>query len=187
MKQLLSIIFFLCIGVVCANAQNEPIEFDENGGFSKVVEVKATAKQAFQYSRAYLSKRIKDYNKAVQVEDAEANKIQVNDQIFFKEDALPLESNKPDTKYFFFGNEFYKMTIDCKDNKIRIKVENPTYNYNPYLDDNKLSPYTNTQYNLILRLISDKKHFLNMRSYRFNTIINELVKYIEDQVKEEDF
>ena len=114
MKRFFSICL-LAMTWVCVNAQVSypPIEFDEEGGFSKVVEVKATAKQSFQYSRAFLSKRIKDYNKAVQVEDADAGKIQVNDQMFFMEDSKPLKSDQATDKRHIAGYELYKITIDC--------------------------------------------------------------------------
>ena len=84
-KVSLIILLLACWG--CGFAQTQPIEFDENGAFSKVVEVKVTAKQAFQYCRAFLSNKIKDYQRAVQIEDASINKIQVNYQFRFLEDA----------------------------------------------------------------------------------------------------
>lgn len=188
MKRFFSICL-LAMTWVCVNAQVSypPIEFDEEGGFSKVVEVKATAKQAFQYSRAFLSKRIKDYNKAVQVEDADAGKIQVNDQMFFMEDSKPLKFDQATDKRHIAGYELYKITIDCKDTKIRIKIENPTYNITSYLNDVKLNYYPNTKYKYIGIDILDMEHFLKMRSFRFSDMIDKLVKYIDEQVKEEDF
>ena len=174
---------------ICVNAQVSypPIEFDEEGGFSKVVEVKATAKQAFQYSRAFLSKRIKEYNKAVQVEDTDAGKIQVNDQMFILENSKPGDSDKETDKRHVAGYELYKMTIDCKDSKIRVKVEDPTYNLTSYFNDNRLNYYPNVKYRYISIYIADKEHFLKMRSFKYSDMIDKLVKYIEEQVKEEDF
>ena len=77
------------LGLICwigCFAQTEPIVFDNNGEFSRVVEVKSTAKQAFQYCRSFLSSKIKDYQRAVQIEDPNTNRIQVNYQFRFIED-----------------------------------------------------------------------------------------------------
>ena len=188
MKRLFSICL-LAMAWICVNAQVSypPIEFDEEGGFSKVVEVKATAKQAFQYSRAFLSKRIKEYNKAVQVEDADAGKIQVNDQMFFKEDAQPQNNDQPTDKRYIALQEHYKITIDCKDNKIRVKVENPTYSITSYLNDHRLLSLPNEKYKYATLGMADKEHFFKQRSFSYSRMIDNLVKYIEEQVKEEDF
>ena len=51
----------------------------------------------------------------------------------------------------------------------------------------KLNYYPNTKYKYIGIDILDMEHFLEMRSFRFSDMIDKLVKYIDEQVKEEDF
>ena len=164
-------------------AQNDSIQFDDEGGFSRVVEVKATAKQAFQYTREFFSNKIKDYQKAVQIEDAEINKIQVNNQFWFEESAKPVRG----TSCKYIGFELYKITIDCKDSKIRAKVEKPTYNYDLYAGNMKFDTRKSQPYILVCNFVANKENFLNKRAAYYISFINDLVKYIEKQVSEEDF
>ena len=113
---ILTILLICWVGIY---AQTKPIQFDENGEFSQIIEVNATAKQTFQFCRSFLSSKIEDYQRAVQIEDATINKIQVNYRFRFIEDA---ESLYPNTKSYYDAYELSKLTVDCKDNKIRIMV-----------------------------------------------------------------
>lgn len=183
MKKVSLIILLLACWVV-SFAQTQPIEFDENGEFSRIVEVKVTAQQAFQYCRAFLSNKIKDYQRAVQIEDANTNRIQVNYQFRFMEDAQPLA---PSTKAYYDASELSKLTVDCKDNKIRIKVENPTYNYNYYAANMLIDSRTNAEYWLVNGMVLDKKHFQTTRSNEYLWIILGMKQYIEQQVKDENW
>lgn len=179
-------VIFVVLLLICWTnvfSQNDSIVFDDKGEFSRVVVVKASAKQAFQYSRAFLSNKIKEYQKAVQFEDAEAYKIQVNTQFFFKENAKAMPSGQP----VFTGYELFKFSVDCKDNKIRVKIENPTYNYDLSVGNMKFDSRKNQPYFLVLSGVADKQHFLDSRSSYYRYFINSLVKYIEKQVSEEDF
>ena len=175
------------LGLICwigCFAQTEPIVFDNNGEFSRVVEVKSTAKQAFQYCRSFLSSKIKDYQRAVQTEDPNTNRIQVNYQFRFIEDAQPLA---PSTKSYYDAYEVSKLTVDCKDNKIRIKVENPVYNYNFYAANRLFDSKQNAEYWLVSGMVLDKNHFQTMRSNEYLRIILGLKLYIEEQVKNDDW
>ena len=164
--------------------QIEPIEFDENGGFSRVIEVKATAKQAFQYCRTFLSNKIKEYQRAVQIEDANINKIQVNYKYHFLEDA---QSPSSSIKAYFDAYESSKLSVDCKDNKIRIMVESPFFKYNLYAAKMLINSRNNEEYWLFNGLVLDKKHFQTTRSIEYLLIILGMKQYIEKEVKNEDW
>lgn len=181
-KYSLIILLLICSGICFA--QSSPIEFDENGEFSRIVEVKATAQQAFQYCRAYLSNQIIDYQRAVQIEDANTNKIQVNFQFRFIETVQPLA---PSTKAYYDAYELSKLSVDCKDNKIRIKVENPVYDYKLYAANMFIDSRKNADYWLINGMVLDKKHFQNTRSDEYLRIILGMKLYIEQQVKDENW
>ena len=183
MKKVSFIILLLACWGGCF-AQIPPIDFDENGEFSRVVEVKAIAKQAFQYCRDYLSNQIKEYKRAVQIEDANANKIQVNFQFRFIEDVQPLA---PSTKAYYDAYELSKLSVDCKDNKIRIKVEGPIYNYNLYAANMLIDSRKNAEYWLVNGMVLDKKHFQTTRSNEYLRMILGMKHYIEQQVKNEDW
>ena len=181
-KVLLSTLLLIC-WMGCF-AQIQPIEFDENGEFIRVIEVKATAQQAFQYCRAYLSNQLKEYQRAVQIEDANAKKIQVNFQFRFIEDVQPLA---PSTKAYYDAYELSKLSVDCKDNKIRIKVESPAYNYSLYAANMFIDSRENVEYWLVYGMVLDKKHFQTTRSNEYLRIILGMKLYIEQQVKNEDW
>lgn len=183
MKKVLLIFLLLANWIGCF-AQIQPIAFDDNGEFSRIVEVNATAKQAFQYCRAFLSSKIKDYQSAVQIEDGNTNRIQVNYKFRFIEDGQALDSS---TKSYIDGNELSKLTVDCKDNKIRVKVENPIYNYNFYAGDFLIDSRTNAEYWLVNGMVLDKKHFQKTRSDQYLWIILGMKQYIDQQVKDEDW
>lgn len=178
------LVFLLLICWVGCFAQDQSIEFDVNGEFCQVIEVKATAQQAFQYCRTYLSKQIKEYQRAVQIEDANTNKILVNFKFRFIEDAQPLA---PSTKSYYDAYELSKLSVDCKDNKIRIKVENPTYNYNFYAANMLMDSGTNADYWLVNGMVLDKNHFKTIRSNEYLRLILGMKLYIEQQVKDEDW
>lgn len=183
MKKLMSLVLLMMCWTNIFS-QSEPIEFDREGGFSRVVEVKANAKQAFQYSRAFLSKRISNYQKAVQFEDAEANKLQVLDKYLFLE---PGRVSGQDTT-FYRGYEFGKITIDCKDDKIRIKLESPTYDYDTYIGRVKINnSIKDEKFTLMNALVLNREHFAKKRSNHYLALIQDLVKYIKKQVEDEDF
>lgn len=183
MKKVSLVILLLTCWIGCF-AQTQPIEFDENGEFSRIVEVKVTAQQAFQYCRTYLSKQIKEYQRAVQIEDANTNKLLVNYQFRFIEDAQPLA---PSTRSYYDAYELSKLSVDCKDNKIRIKVENPVYNYKFYAANMLMDSGTNAEYWLVNGMVLDKKHFQTTRSNEYLRIILGMKLYIEEQVKNEDW
>lgn len=182
MKKLILLILLLVNWIGCF-AQIQPITFDENGEFSRVVEVKATAKQAFQYSRAFLSNKIKDYQKAVQFEDANTYRIQLNYQFRFIEEVQSLASQKT----YIDAYESSKLTVDCKDNKIRIKVETPIYNYKLYGSNMLIDSRTNAEFWMVSGLVQDTKHFQETRSDEYLRIILGMKQYIEQQVKDEDW
>lgn len=182
MKRVLLIMLLVSSWISCF-AQIQPIAFDENGGFSRIIEVKATAKQAYQYCRAYLANNIKDYQMAVQIEDANANRIQINYRFRFMEDAQPLASQRT----YFDAYETSKLTVDCKDNKIRIKVENPVYDYKIYGAGMLVDSRTDAEYWLINGMVEDKSHFQTTRSDEYLRIILGMKHYIEQQVKDEDW
>lgn len=77
--------------------------------------------------------------------------------------------------------------VDCKDNKIRIKVENPVYNYNFYAANRLFDSKQNAEYWLVSGMVLDKNHFQTMRSNEYLRIILGLKLYIEEQVKNEDW
>lgn len=181
-KLMLVTLLTICWGN--AFAQIEPIEFDDNGGFSRVIEVKATAIQAFQYCRTFLSNKIKDYQRAVQIEDANTNKIQINYKFEFLEDA---QSSSSSIKAYFDAYETAKLSVDCKDNKIRIMVESPFYNYKLYAANMLINSRNNEEYWLFNGLVLDKKHFKTTRSNEYLWIILGMKQYIEQQVKNEDW
>lgn len=183
MKRILSGIVFL-MGCVIMQAQTQPIQFDQDGCFSRVIEVKASAKQAFQYSRAFLSSFIKDYQRSVQIEDANVNKIQVNYQFRFMENTKPLS---PSVTSYFDAVETGKFTVDCKDNKIRVKLENPTYVYDLIAGSMKLDSHKFGEYWMVSGMVQDKKHFQDMRSNEYLRVILHLMLYINKQVEDEDF
>lgn len=182
MKKVL--LFLLLVCRVACFAQTEQIKFDENGGFSQIVEVKATAKQAFQFCRSYLSSKLKDYQRAVQIEDANINKIQVNYEFRFMED---VESLYPNTKSYYDACELSKLTVDCKDNKIRIMVESPTYNFKIYAGNMLIDSRNNAEYWLVSGMVQNKQHFQTTRSNEYLWIIYGIKQYIEQQVKNEDW
>lgn len=183
MKNVL-LLFLLLVFKVGSFAQTKPIQFDENGEFSQIIEVKATAKQAFQFCRSFLSSKIKDYQRAVQIEDATMNKIQVNYRFRFLEDA---ESLYPNTKSYYDAYELSKLTVDCKDNKIRIMVESPTYNYKFYAGNMLIDTRNNAEYWLVSGMVLNKQHFQVTRSNEYLWIIYGMKQYIEQQVKNEDW
>ena len=178
---ILTILLICWVGIY---AQTKPIQFDENGEFSQIIEVNATAKQAFQFCRSFLSSKIEDYQRAVQIEDATINKIQVNYRFRFIEDA---ESLYPNTKSYYDAYELSKLTIDCKDNKIRIMVENPTYNYKFYGGNMLIDSRNNAEYWLVNGMVLNKQHFQVTRSNKYLWIIYGMKQYIEQQVKNEDW
>lgn len=179
-----SLLSLLLICWVGSFAQTQSIQFDENGEFSQVIEVKATAKQAFQFCRSYLSSKIKDYQRAVQIEDATICKIQVKYQFRFLEDA---ESLYPNTKSYYDAYELSKLTVDCKDNKIRVMVESPTYNYKFYAGNMLIDSRDNAEYWLVSGMVLNKQHFQVTRSNEYLWIIYGMKQYIEEQVKKEDW
>lgn len=179
-----SLIFLQLLCWVSCFAQTQPIQFDENGGFSRIMEVRATAKQAFQFCRSYLSSKIKDYQKAVQIEDATINKIKINYNFRFVEEAVSLY---PNTKSYYDAYEFSKLTVDCKDNKIRVMLESPTYNYKFYGGNMLIDSRNNAEYWLVSGMVADKKHFQTTRSNEYLWLILGMKLYIEEQVKNEDW
>ncbi len=182
MRKLSLLILLLASWVGCF-AQIQPLNFDENGGFSRVIETNANAKQIFQYCRAFLFNNIKNYKEAVLIEDSNANRIKINYCFRFLEDAQPLASQKA----YIDAYELSKLTVDCKDNKFRVMVEDPVFNYKLYGANMLIDSRTDAEYWLIKGLVLSQEHFRETRSDEYLRIILHMKDYIEQQIKNEDW
>lgn len=175
-----------------ASAQ-DTLQIDENGGFSQVVETSLTAKQEYAYARAYWVARINDYQKAVQIEDAENGKLVIgtNRPFLTTSDKLmkkPIE---------YDGIEKFNITIDCKDKRFRIKVDAVRYTYDGFMimtsnggnvrQRMKVFSRDNEAYHLTFAQMNDQEAFYAKRKEYFAKLVADLKGFMEKQAKEDDF
>lgn len=188
------ILFTIMLGLMSmiTNAQ-DTLQIDENGGFSQVVETNLTAKQEYAYARDYWVARINNYQKAVQVEDAENGKlvIGINRRFLTTSDKL---MKKP---IDYDGIEKFNITIDCKDKRFRIRVDAVRYTYDNFMTMTsnggnvqqrmKVFSRDNEEYRLILAQMTDAKAFKSERQEYFSKLIADLKSFMEKQAKDDDF
>lgn len=157
------------------------------GEFSRVVNVKGTPKQIFQYSKSFFATKISNYQKAVQFEDASTNKLQLRTSYSFV----------TSFRGYNFPNhveveENFNLILDCKQNKFRISIEKPTFDYRVISDDpnwrhtgdwNRVRMWLS-----IITMSKESPEVLANRLFTFyNSIADDLASYIKKKIEGENF
>lgn len=146
------------------NIQSQTYELDKNTNlmtYTKVVEISSNSDELFTQFKLSLAQLYKNYNEVKQLEDKESKtfilkgyfstKIQRG---WFKEE---------------FGGCFYNLTIQCKDNKYRIIIDNIIHSciYGPSdcgtggaIENEKINGYPKKQWVLVQELA--KEYCLNL-------------------------
>lgn len=156
------------------------------GEFSRVVNVKGTAKQIFQYSKSFFATKISNYQKAVQFEDASTNKIQLRTSYSFETTG----------RLYNFKNHVeiehnFNLTLECKQNKFRISIEKPLFDYRVIHDNGsgrKGDWQRDNPWSIIYVLSKESSEVLASRLFTFyNSIADDLASYIKKKIEEENF
>lgn len=164
----------------------EIIDWNGKGEFSRVVNVKGTPKQLFQYSKSFFSTKIRNFQRALQFEDASTYKLQLNSSYSFETPGQVLKS----TVHHLEVNEDFNLTLDCKQGKFRISIENPRFDYRVVADDGhgyRGDLNTGNEWIIILAFSKDPIQLKKNRSAFYNNMIEELTNYIKQKIKDENF
>ena len=157
------IIYFLLI-LTINNVYSQTYELDKNTNlmtYSKVVEISSNSDELFAQFKISLAQIFKNYNEVKQLEDKETKTFIIKGYFdtkiqrgWFKED---------------FGGCFYNLTIQCKDNKYRIIIDNINHSciYGPSdcgaggpIENEKIKGYPKKQWMLVQDLA--KEYSLNL-------------------------
>ena len=191
MKNLLITLLFTLIGIT--TYAQDSIRIDENGGFSQVITTKITAKKEYTYARSYFIGKINNYQSAVQIEDVENGKIVLKANKEFQTISDKL-MGKPIN---YDGIEKFNITIDCKDNRFRIKVDAVRFTYDGFISmvsnggnlkqRAKIFSHENEDYRLFIPQINNPEAFNKKRKEFFCRLVADLKGYMEQQANEDNF
>ena len=167
--------------------QNELKQDTVRGEFSRVVNVKGTAKQIFQYSKSFFATKISNYQKAVQFEDASTNKLQLRASYSFE----------TSFRGYKFANhveveENFNLILECKQNKFRISIEKPLFDHRVISDDphwaHKGDWNRDDMWFLIITMSKESPEVLANRLFTFyNSMTDDLASYIKKKIEGENF
>ena len=157
------------------------------GEFSRVVNVKGTPKQIFQYSKSFFATKISNYQNAVQFEDASTNKIQLRTSYSFETIG----------RLYNFKNHVeidhnFNLILECKQNKFRISIEKPLYDYRVISDNPNWKHIGDWQrdnpWATIYVISKESSEVLANRLFSFyNSIADDLASYIKKKIEGENF
>ena len=181
-KLFLLLSIFLTFSIV-AFAQDEMIIVtpEANGDFSQVIEVSTDKAQTYRFVREFLAIHFKNYAANVRLEDSETGKI-------ICEGGTPLLAPKMyETLPLKAKGQFrFTITIDCKDQRFRIKGEQCLCDYTEYMgtDNEFLSSERGKPYSYLVHEYPNAKISYQQEVGR---LVNNMRIFIEKQAKDDDF
>lgn len=154
---------------------------EANGDFTQVIEVSTDKAQTYRFVREFFATRFKNYTANVKLEDAENGKI-------ICEGGTPLSAPKMyETLPMKAKGQFrFTITIDCKDQRFRIKGEHCLCDYTEYMghDNEFLSAERGKPYSY---LVSEYPNAKISYEQEVGKMLNDMKAFIEKQAKDDDF
>lgn len=194
MKRLL----FLMLSLLALTARAQvitldSIHFSSEGEFSIVIPVEATADQIHVYSRSYFVLRNAIRSTEILSDDLISHKLQV--QSSQAGDDLTIYTEKS-TFLLRHVQERYFLTVTAKDNRMRIQVKLPMFDLDTYnelgtdlLNSEKGRMYSDhISYAQKYGQLEDLTERVNHnRALRYSNMILDLINYINEQTKLDNF
>lgn len=183
MKKFLFLLVVLLTTTISSFAQEERIVVtpEANGDFTQVIEVSTDKAQTYRFVREFFATRFKNYAANVKLEDPENGKI-------ICEGGTPLLAPKMyQTLPMKAKGQFrFTITIDCKDQRFRIKGEQCLCDYTEYMgsDNEFLSAERGKPYSY---LVYDYPNAKISYEQEVSKMLNDMRAFIEKQAKDDDF
>ena len=193
MKRLLFLMLSLLALTARAQVSPDSIEFNEKGEFSIVVPTIADARQTFLYSKAFFVARNQTHKTKIVTSDSVSYKLQVSGTIAGDNLTVSMPSGKIQYRNTV---ENFLLSITAKDQRFRVKIESPTYDFDQYdqYGLTKISHETARAFTFHIGFAEEMggqvgitKTVNKNRAVRYAELINEMLEYIKTQIEDDDF
>lgn len=143
-----------------AQTSTSEVIIDDNQSISKVYNNNNEVAKKFSNAKEWIAKTYGNYQSVLQFEDNENYKIIIKSIQPFKEEKA--ETSHPSGRVYIFTNASlcYTLTIDCKSDKYRIKMENININEHVKTNIVMLSDLRNEKFTKTVEEFTDPSPFI---------------------------